>query len=298
MAYTGTGTEQDPYLVDNLTDFLTCIAISGAYVKVISDIDAADDESYTGLLTSKIQVNCRKLYADTEKKITGIVIQDEHFLSINPMYCDVDKIWFKDCKLKAPGAVAGLAVCLISSNDGNTVCSVDGLKFSLQVSGTSVGNFYTFVSGGGGAKKIRNSGVDVTFADSTVTFISTGYYVSEIETTNFVYRNAKWGGSSNQYFTERTKMTNCTIVLDSPACSSTILVGDNAGSGYPWSYCYVALVNPTGSNTPIKNGTLANCYFTIENADGNFDTSAVSDIIITPEHLRDRDYLISVGFLP
>lgn len=43
MAYTGTGTEADPYLVDNITDFCTCVNIStGAFVKLTADIDCTN----------------------------------------------------------------------------------------------------------------------------------------------------------------------------------------------------------------------------------------------------------------
>ncbi|MBR1528752.1 MAG: hypothetical protein IJ642_05575, partial [Oscillospiraceae bacterium] len=74
MSYTGTGTEQDPYLVSTLTDFLTCAAIAGAYVKVISDINSADDPNYEGELTNPISIMCRKLYADQDKIISGITV--------------------------------------------------------------------------------------------------------------------------------------------------------------------------------------------------------------------------------
>lgn len=46
MAYSGTGVELDPYVVDNITDFMTCInAQANVYVKLAADIDCTGKQS-------------------------------------------------------------------------------------------------------------------------------------------------------------------------------------------------------------------------------------------------------------
>lgn len=47
MAYTGTGTEADPYLVDNITDLVTCMGIGG-FIKLTADIDGTDSPTTNG----------------------------------------------------------------------------------------------------------------------------------------------------------------------------------------------------------------------------------------------------------
>ena len=54
---TGTGTQNDPYAPTTLTEFITAVGTSGAYVALTQDINAADDPEYTGELTSTISIN-------------------------------------------------------------------------------------------------------------------------------------------------------------------------------------------------------------------------------------------------
>ena len=65
------------------------------------------------------------------------------------------------------------------------------------------------------------------------------------------------------------------------------------------SYCYFAgVVNATESAVSVEsNGK--NCLLCITDKQGNYDsTVSTSATEVTPEQLRDRDYLYSIGFLP
>ena len=60
MAYTGTGTEADPYLVDNITDLITCMGIGG-FIKLTADIDGTNSPTTNG---NSISVNSFTLDGD------------------------------------------------------------------------------------------------------------------------------------------------------------------------------------------------------------------------------------------
>ena len=79
MAYTGTGTEQDPYLVSTMADFVECASKSMAYVKVIANIDASKEAAFKDGYTSAIELNAY-VYADGIKKIENVTIQSGNML--------------------------------------------------------------------------------------------------------------------------------------------------------------------------------------------------------------------------
>ena len=51
---TGTGTRADPYIPTTLTEFIAAVGTAWAYVQLTQDINAADDPTYTGELTTPI----------------------------------------------------------------------------------------------------------------------------------------------------------------------------------------------------------------------------------------------------
>ena len=62
MAYTGTGTQSDPFVVTTFADFLTCVAQEGVYVEVGADLDAAAEGGFISPKASahnKISVQTR-----------------------------------------------------------------------------------------------------------------------------------------------------------------------------------------------------------------------------------------------
>ncbi|MBR0483932.1 MAG: hypothetical protein IJJ69_04030 [Oscillospiraceae bacterium] len=97
MAYTGTGTEADPYLVSTFADFLTCVAINGAYVKVTADIDASQEEAYQSAIETPITFSAAKVYADSMKEISNAIVQAVTLFLLNSAYdCTIENIYFKD----------------------------------------------------------------------------------------------------------------------------------------------------------------------------------------------------------
>ena len=95
MAYTGTGTEADPYLVSTFADFLTCVAVEGAYVKVTADIDASQEENYIYGIDTAVTVNAAKVYADEVKSISNVAVNGTLY-AIQFNNCICENIWFRN----------------------------------------------------------------------------------------------------------------------------------------------------------------------------------------------------------
>ena len=75
MAYTGTGTQSDPYVVTTFADFLACVAQEGVYVEVGADLDSAA-EGYGYI--SPIDVKAAEVYGtsgDTLRKISNVTVE-------------------------------------------------------------------------------------------------------------------------------------------------------------------------------------------------------------------------------
>lgn len=76
---TGTGTELDPYVVDNIADCLTAISESGAYVCLGANIYVKNDPVYREGITSQVNINCTKFYSDSSniKGIYGLTFKPD-----------------------------------------------------------------------------------------------------------------------------------------------------------------------------------------------------------------------------
>lgn len=123
MAYTGTGTEADPYLVSDFDSLKTCVAISGAYVKVISGIDAEMNDMGA--------IACRSLYADELTEIINIHREEAVAVDITGSSAQIKNINFKDM-IFWPTATSGYNVLFRGSSASNTAPTIENCEFSMQ----------------------------------------------------------------------------------------------------------------------------------------------------------------------
>lgn len=135
MAYTGTGTEQDPYLVSTWEDFKTCVAMMGAFIKVVDDIDAFEESG----MHETMVISADKIYADSEKTISNIRIETKYAFNTPTKNCLVVNIFFKDLTHVATDNTFNY---LFYSNTNNVGFRFTNCKFSILVtplvsSGTS-----------------------------------------------------------------------------------------------------------------------------------------------------------------
>lgn len=87
---TGTGTAEDPYIVDTIEDFRTAIATSCDYVKLDTDLDCSDMDYWTGVAIQAVTID---LCGHTIKNIniTPIVADKNYLFS-----CSITKSTIKN----------------------------------------------------------------------------------------------------------------------------------------------------------------------------------------------------------
>lgn len=283
MAYTGTGTEEDPFLVSVFSDFLYCISVSGAYIKIINDIDTKDDPDYIGDLTSPITLQCRKIYADDRKTINGITVVSDHFMKkSNSTFAttDIVNINFLNCAHQI----------VSTSNFANKYTlygEYGGITFtecSLSIS----------ISSGVYVPLLSNNSIYLVRSSAYFEIISVGmsglFYVPKIYESSI---HIKGGTLYNDLGVCLYDGFRSSIILENVTINTT-------GSHTMLSHCdfvYIAIVNPT----IIKNCTAGLSY------SSNCLLACDSDLIVsqnnnlkkvTLNQMKDKEYLHEIGFLP
>jgi len=276
--YTGTGTQEDPYLVSNLTDFLECVAIANAYIKVIADIDAADDENYTGEI-STLTINCKELYADELKIIEGITVYATNFIRSSGGIT-LRKLFFKNCEHKFP---VSTAACFINAGTRNNYTNVNNCKFSVRATYQDSVAYYFSTE----YVNLTNVAVDFTSEITSINTSGSPFVQGPVSYSNFIIRNAV--GFAKIFSTAiRTG-----VILENPEFGSSPLQLTLSSS----SYSYFAFVNPDfGHITITSGGTLNKVLCMIDNSTGTYTVSEATTV--TASQLKDQAYLTEIGFLP
>lgn len=283
MAYTGTGTEEDPYCVNILTDFLDCIKKTDAYVKVIADIDAASDPSYTGELTNCLEIACKHIYADEQKSIKGITVYAANFINVTTREnIQIENLSFVDCEHKR----TSFNQTIYASYGTKTFVNC---KFSMKTVG-----YYGFFSSD--CIKFTNCAGNLTYVAATTAY---PFSSSTFENCNFTL-----------YDLQLIK-TNQPLIATAAAKSGFILVNpkiSNIGSGSFSLYkatnehCYVVLIDPeVDADVTVELTQLGSASNTsliaIQNKPENLTVSSRL-VEVTPDQLKSKDYLASIGFFP
>lgn len=82
---TGTGTQTDPYLVDNIADFRAASVMDGAYIKLTADLDC-NEEGYLEWQT--LTSRCKEVDFDGHALINPLIASNNYLVnsSITPLY--------------------------------------------------------------------------------------------------------------------------------------------------------------------------------------------------------------------
>ena len=282
---TGTGTQNDPYIVDNTADFLEAVSQSGVYVQLGSDIDvAADGYEYIGTVT----VNALYLNGN------GFAIRNATFQPGSSGSCfsagNANGVWrdisFLDCAVKPSGTSAAF----IYGNQN----SYSGMKLSMQVQPLS--SFTLF-----NRANVSNCAADITMNGGNV-FISS--YASSLLNSTFFIR-----GSYNPEKIIQTggggyalQAKNIGIVFDGSLPSGTCHLGNYTS----FVGCYFAVADsatlPTGNILAISLGQNAtsgqNVVFSVgDGLSGSVNTPTGFPRLTTAQ-MKDAAYLQSIGWLP
>lgn len=282
---TGTGTQNDPYIVDNTADFIEAVEQSDAYVQLGSDIDvAADGYEYIGSVT----VNALSLNGN------GFAIRNATFqpgsvgscISCNNANSVCRDISFLDCSVKPSTTSAAF----IYGNQNSFI----GMKLSLQVQ--SLSRFYIF-----NRANASNCAADITMNGGTICI---SFYAQSLSNSTFFIRGSYTmdriimgsKGSNN------VQVQNVGFVFDGSLAPGSYSLGDYTS----FVGCYFAIAD--SATLPADN----NLYLSL----GKYDTSGqnvvfsvgsvVSESVNTPTgfprlttaQMQDAAYLQSIGWLP
>lgn len=303
MRYSGQGTQESPYIPEDFTGFLHCIAQTDSYVKLESDIDAGNDPDYEGLLDESVVFNCKECYADSLKKIIGVTVCAEHAIQIPGGASENRKIirnigffnWSH--KQRGTNAVALIRIgnyvtmlgCPVSAQSAGSTMSIFSTYSNLQMTVFRC-SFHVRFSGANAGQVINGNGISVTRC-------------------NFILDDVAINLSSSSWFCVSTSGIVCSqvgiIVKNSVLTSGNsggnyIVFGSNNSSGY--NYC-VFEDNCTGSlsvdisfkTSSTSQGLTLFCTNGIEHLSVLDSVNCKS---LTEAQLKDADYLTEIGFFP
>lgn len=278
---TGTGTQNDPYIVDNTADFLEAVAQSGAYVQLGSDIDvAADGYEYIGAVT----VNAISINGN------GFAIRNATFQPGSSSRCftvgDASSVWrdisFLDCAVKP----SDVSVIFIYGNQN----SFDGMKLSLQVQPLST--FYLF-----NRANVSNCAADITM-NGGIIFISS-YAQSLLNSTFFIRGSYSFDNTIQGYSgSYNLQAQNVGIVFDGSLPSASVHIGSYVN----FIGCYFALADSVTiqGSLSISLGQYSaggqNLVFSV--GDGLSVSTPSAFPRLTTAQMKSESYLQSIGWLP
>lgn len=304
MRYSGEGTQGNPYIPEDFTGFLHCIAQTDSYVKLESDIDAAADSDYEGILYEPVVFNCKECYADSLKKIIGVTINAANAINIPAGTREnskiIQNIGFFNWAHKQSGSST---VSLIRI--GNCVAML-GCPVSAQSVGSTKSIFYTY---GSAEMTIFRCSFHVKFSGANIGAVVNGSGLS-VTCCNFILDGAAIDLSSNNWFatggTPYSKYSQVGIVVKNSVLTSNgsggnfTTFGGNSSTGF--NYC-VFESNCTGSlsadismQVSIQSqGLILFCTNGIEHLSVLESTNCKS---ITEAQLKDAAYLAEIDFFP
>lgn len=282
---TGTGTQNDPYIVDNTADFLEAVSQSDVYVQLGSDIDvAADGYEYIGSVT----VNALSLNGN------GFAIRNATFQSDSSKICfsirNANGVWqdisFLDCAVKSSAA----GVTFIYGNQNSYV----GMKMSLQVQPLS--GFCIFNSA-----NVSNCAADITMNGGEI-YIS--YNSQSLSNSTFFIRGSydipKLIQASS--YSAGIQAKNVGIVFDGSLQGGNLYLVDYAVLvGCYFAFADSAVISGGGSiyiQFSQYSASGQNVVFSVGNAISAAVTTPTNFPRLTTAQMKDAAYLQSIGWLP
>lgn len=289
MAYTGTGTQSDPFVVTTFADFLECVAQEGVYVEVGADLDAAAEGF--GYI-SPIDVKAVEVYADSMKKISNVTVEGNALFVLRKDSGDQSliRLHLENWTWKAadePKILSNSPTMFYrSSNHGY----LHQCKVSVSVTANT-------------AATVCQTGYRFNFSDSAIVMKQYG---------------GKWipNSASSAY----ESWVNTTVSVDGTGTVSWAATGSGVNRAL---YCANAGFVVKNMNVPSKKGGFGSggqgfSYMVFEDCvidgdvyavkesnlicfAGTTDASGVtvsSGTVVTQSQLKDKSYLQQIGWLP
>lgn len=286
MAYTGTGTQADPYVVTTFADFLTCVAQQGVYVEVGADLDAAAEGF--GYI-SPIDVKAVEVYGtagDTLRKISNVTVEGSYIFTSS--YNQAQLISLLHLENWTWKAVTPAVMFNKSVSSG---LNVQYCKMSVSVTADNVSasvklKRYSHTADSAFVIQMHNCGnfAPCTNSSSNEGSSNTTFSIDGNGTTTWAA-----GTSSNSRL---VFCTNTGIVLKNMTVTGA--PGFNAGDGFSYLVFEDCTLPGESAIYAVKESNLI-CF-----AGTTSDESArvSSGTVVTQSQLKDKAYLQSIGWLP
>lgn len=292
MAYTGTGTQSDPYVVTTFADFLTCVAQEGVYVEVGADLDAAA-EGYGYI--EPIDVRAVEVYGtsgDTLRKISNVTVEGNALFEMHNGTGNqsISRLHLENWTWKAapnPYVTSHSPTMFYRSN-------VNGYLHQCKVSVSVTANTATTVC---------QTGYRFNFSDSAIVMeqhggywvpnSSSSAYESWVNTTVSVDGTGAvaWTGGGTGV-NRALGCSNAGFVVKNMNISSK--KGGFGGDGQGFSYMVFEDCVIDGDVYGVKESNLI-CFAGTTDASG---VTVSSGTVVTQSQLKDKAYLQSIGWLP
>lgn len=295
MAYTGTGTQSDPFVVTTFADFLTCVAQEGVYVEVGADLDAAA-EGYGYI--EPIDVRAVEVYGtagDALRKISNVTVEGNALFDMHNGTGDQSliRLHLENWTWKAastPHVSSHVPIMFYRSN-------VNGYLHECNVS----------------VSVTPNSADTAAYMESGIHFMDCALAVEQ--------HGGKWFPNSTSSTSSKESFTNTTVSVDGTGTAS---LSASSGSSPRANKCTNTgwviknmilgsmlgfLNNGEGFSYMVFEDCQAPSAFTVQGQKesnlicfaGTTDASGAtvgSGTVVTQAQLKDKAYLQSIGWLP
>lgn len=280
---TGTGTQADPYIPTTLTEFITAVGTSGAYVALTQDINAADDPEYSGELMGNVYVRALQVEG-AGFSVIGVTVRAEAMITFPVASSHIKNMAFRQWAHKKTSN----SPSMVGYNSASYDNVFENCLFSLTIDAPqNFGNkFLNHI-------KMTLCAVDVVY---TSTDGSPGYaidYCTIAYTTLFV--SGMWLGNatSNSVFHD-TSFPRSAAIFSDCIVYDALYIANNMGL----EYSYIALLDTPEGMTSITGSRLAASGAVIAIDDSTIPLSLPGVTRGTIAQMKDQDWLTSVGFLP
>lgn len=281
---TGTGTQNDPYVVGNFSDFVDAVGQNGVYVQLGSDIDvAADGYEYIGAITINAASVDGRGYAIRNATFQ---MSGGNYFATEYSGITISNLSILDCAFKASD----------NANIFGSKFAISNMKISAQVQ-----NEKTFrISSGSSLDYVA---ADISLFGNTALTIcehadvknSTFLVRGTLKSSNFLFYGTSGVGQIN--------VQNVGIAIDAEiTVYGTLYMGNYVN----FAGCYFALndgIKIIGNTSPTLNvnvsqygGSATNFVFAV--GDLAQGTVAVPSPRLTTAQMKSESYLQSIGWLP
>lgn len=317
----GDGSEANPYLPTTLSEFLSVCNRSAAYIKLTQDIDAYDDPTYVGELTTVVRLNCQKLYADTPVAIKNVTVRASNMIwfSASNSQLTCTNIHFLNWIHKK---VDNSQTIRWTNGNATGYWTISNCKFSIKIDNGSYyplifrkdsGSYYIYFKY---CSFYFEYPEDMIRVDPTHCVLFYDGYGLSLKYCNMIIKNLSLiGSNSSGYYLlylwqlEKTSIIFDTLKMYNPNSKIYAISATQNLTDSRISYSYIAFVNPIiTSDSTLVNSVFSigedslylyeNCIYAKSDNRITYSGKPAGVMGLTLEQLKDKEYLEGIGWLP